>query len=109
MADTGLTTKQVIDDIRAGLRSDTAVAVADAVGKLPIPGAQVVPVARDTVEWALGGLSGLVGIFAAWQTKKAADERSKKKIYKDNSTKSELDAANKVIYGDAFDPKKSKF
>jgi len=94
--------KVIIDEIRAGVSSDTAKIIADAVGKLPVPGAQVVPVARDRVEWGLGIASGLLALFAGWQTKKAAEERSKKKAYKVNSTKAELDAANKQIYGDKF-------
>lgn len=108
-ADTALTIKGYVDEARQLIGSDTAKIIATAVGTIPTPGTQVVPVARDKVEWGLGIASGLLALFAGWQTKKAAEERSKKKIYKDNSTKAELDAANKVIYGDAFDPKKSKF
>lgn len=93
-------TKAIVDGLRAAIGSDVAKTVAAAVGT--IPGAQVVPVARDKVEWGLGLLSGALGIFAAWQTKRATEERSKKRVYKANSTQAELDAANKLIYGDAF-------
>jgi hypothetical protein len=101
--------KAVIDGFREAIGSDVAKAVAGAVAAIPVPVTQAVPVARDRVEWGLGIASGLLALFAGWQTKRAAEERSKKKTYKANSTQAELDAANKVIYGDDFDPKKSKF
>jgi len=100
--------KAWVDEARKVIGSDTAKIVTDAIGKIPAPGAQVVPVARDKVEWGLGILSGLLGTFAAWQTKKAASERSKKRTYKSSCSKDGLDAANRAIYGSDFKAELSK-
>lgn len=102
-------TKEIVDGVRAAIGSDIGKAVAATVATLPVPGAQAVPVAREGVEWGLGLLSGGLALVAAWQRKRASEEAYKKKIYKDNSSQAELNAANKVIYGDQFDPKLSKF
>jgi hypothetical protein len=107
-ADRAKAAQVFLDEAKKVMGSEVAKGIADAVGKIPTPATQLVPVAREKVEWGLGILSGLVGIFAAWQARKAAEERSKKKVYKANSTKAELDAANKIIYGDKFDEKLSK-
>lgn len=101
-------TKVIVDEIRNVIGSETGKVIAAAISTIPVPGAQIVPVAREKVEWGLGILSAVLTAFAGWQTKKATDERYKKKIYKDNSTKTELDTANKVIYGDKFKAELSK-
>ena len=109
VGDKAVTAKEVVDGIKGVVGSEAAKAAAAAIATIPIPVAQIVPVARDRVEWGLGILSTVLGIAAAWQLRKAKEQELKKNVYKDNSSKTELDAANKQIYGSEFDPKLSKF
>ncbi len=68
-----------------------------------LPGAE-----GQAIDGILAGVSALLLAGGAYMTKRARDQKAKKEAYKEQLDQKGLDAANKKIYGEKFDPKLSK-